>query len=88
MWVKNRICTKFSLWKPVAKMLCKNLHPLQNWWLPNLHKMCKFGNYHFLKGCKPLRSCYLQQVCTRQTLCKFDFNYQGTGPVPNEVPLS
>ena len=54
--------------------LCKGLHPLRKWWLPSLHILCKLGNHHLRNGCKRTQSRYLQQVCTRQTLCKFDFS--------------
>ena len=53
---------------------CKGLHPLQTWWLPSLHILCKLGNHHFCNGCKPMQTRYLQQVCTRQTLCKLKFS--------------
>ena len=54
--------------------LCIGLHPLRKWWLPSLHKVCKLGNHHLRNGCKPIQSRCLQQVCTRQTWCKFDFS--------------
>ena len=53
---------------------CQGLHSLRKWWLPSLHILCKRGNHHFCNGCKLIQSRCLQQVCTRQTLCKFDFS--------------
>ena len=67
----HKVCLVQTCWK---YRLCIGLHPLQKWWLPNLHKMFKLGNHHLCNGCKPLQSWYLQQVCTRQTLCQFSFS--------------
>ena len=65
--MKNRICTKFAFCKLVANI--------------NVAKVCthcvslwKLGNHHFCNGCKLIQSRSLQQVCTRQTFCKFDFS--------------
>ena len=57
---------------------CQGLHPLRKWWLPSLHTLCKLGNHHLRNGCKPIQSQCLQRVCTRQTLCKFDFSSSET----------
>ena len=50
---------------------CKGLHPLHKWWLPSLHN---WATTTLCNGCISVQSRNLQQVCTRQTLCKFDFS--------------
>ena len=73
--MKNRICTKFALCKPVANInLAKVCTHCVSGGLPSLHTLCKLGNHHLRNGYKPKQCRCLQQVCTRQTLCKFDFS--------------
>ena len=77
-WMKNRICTKFALCKLCANInLAKVCTHCVSGGLPSLHTLCKLGNHHLRNGCKPKQCRCLLQVCTRQTLCKFDFSSSG-----------
>lgn len=71
--MQKGICAKFALWKSHVKYkICTKCKHGNDW----ICKRSKLSHCHFCTGWAPwqISYCILQQICTTQTLSKFDFS--------------